>query len=50
MSKKYEIHRRGCEHVAIETLYANVGVFMHTKHQQELKVLALQHFLKALFL
>ena len=25
MSKKYEIHRRACEHVAIETLYAAVG-------------------------
>lgn len=25
MSKKYEIHRRACEHVGIETLYAAVG-------------------------
>ena len=27
MSKKYEIHRRACEDVAIETLYAAVGFF-----------------------
>ena len=32
MSKKYEIHRRACEHVAIETLYAAVGFFVQTKH------------------
>ena len=31
MSKKYEIHRRACEYVAIETLYAAVGFFCSNK-------------------
>ena len=31
ISKKYEIHRRGCEHVGIETLYAAVGFFRSNK-------------------
>ena len=31
MSKKYEIHRRACEHVGIETLYAAVGFFRSNK-------------------
>ena len=31
MSKKYEIHRRAGEHVAIETLYAVVSFFRSNK-------------------